>query len=102
MVDSRLITDFFKIEGDLGQGSFATVKGGVNKKTGEKVAIKIIQKGQLNEEDLMALQNEIEIMANVDHPNIVKLYDIFEDTNTYSLVMERMTGGELFDNIVEK
>lgn len=102
MVDSRLITDYFKIEGDLGQGSFATVKGGVNKKTGEKVAIKIIQKGQLNEEDLMALQNEIEIMTNVDHPNIVKLYDIFEDSNTYSLVMERMTGGELFDNIVEK
>ena len=50
----------------------------------------------------MALQNEIEIMTNVDHPNIVKLYDIFEDSNTYSLVMERMTGGELFDNIVEK
>ena len=34
-------------------------------------------------------------MTNVDHPNIVKLYDIFEDSNTYSLVMERMTGGEV-------
>lgn len=43
----------------------------------------------------MGLQNEIEIMTNVDHPNIVKLYEIFEDANSYSLVMEQMTGGEV-------
>lgn len=41
-------------------------------------------------------------MSNVDHPNIVKLFDIFEDENCYSLVMELMTGGELFDTILEK
>lgn len=45
MVDhTRIITDYYKIEGDLGQGSFATVKRGTNKKTGERVAIKIISK----------------------------------------------------------
>ena len=45
MVDSsRRITDYYKIEGELGQGSFATVKKGANKKTGEKVAIKIVSK----------------------------------------------------------
>jgi calcium/calmodulin-dependent protein kinase I len=38
----------------------------------------------------------------VDHPNIVKLFDVFEDLNSYSLVMELMTGGELFDTIIEK
>lgn len=46
-------------------------------------------------EDKVALQNEIDILTQVDHPNIVKLYDIFEDEETYSLVMELMTGGEV-------
>lgn len=62
----------------------------------------------------MALQTEIDIQFQVDHPNIVKLYDIFEDDNCYALVMELMTGGEvrlihqypnliqLFDAILEK
>jgi calcium/calmodulin-dependent protein kinase I len=96
------ITDFYKLEGDLGSGSFATVKRATNKRTGEKVAIKIISKQQLSEEDKLGLQNEIDILTHVDHPNIVKLYEVFEDVDSYSLVMELMTGGELFDTILEK
>ena len=46
-------------------------------------------------EDKIALQNEIDILTQVDHPNIVKLYEIFEDETTYYLVMELMTGGEV-------
>ena len=49
------ITDFYKLEGDLGSGSFATVKRATNKRTGEKVAIKIISKQQLSEEDKLGL-----------------------------------------------
>jgi len=98
----RSITDFYKLEGDLGQGSFATVKRATNKRTGEKVAIKIITKQQLSEEDKIGLQNEIDILTHVDHPNIVKLFEVFEDHDSYSLVMELMTGGELFDTIIEK
>lgn len=41
-------------------------------------------------------------MKKVDHPNIVKLYDVFDESASYSLVMELMTGGELFDTILEK
>jgi calcium/calmodulin-dependent protein kinase I len=56
MVDySKSITDYYKIEGDLGQGSFATVKRATNKKTGERVAIKIISKSQLSEDDKLGL-----------------------------------------------
>ncbi len=98
----RSIQDYYKLEGELGQGSFATVKKATNKRTGEKVAIKIISKTQLSEDDQLGLQNEIDILTHVDHPNIVKLFEVFEDTETYSLVMELMTGGELFDTILEK
>jgi len=48
------------------------------------------------------LQNEIDILTQVDHPNIVKLYEVCEDEQYFYLVMELMTGGELFDTILEK
>lgn len=51
---------------------------------------------KMSEEDKLSLQNEIDILKRVDHPNIVKLYDVFEDENTFSLVMELMTGGEVY------
>jgi calcium/calmodulin-dependent protein kinase I len=56
----------------------------------------------LTEEDRVGLQNEIDILKQVDHPNIVKLHDIYEDEKYFFLVMELMMGGELFDQILEK
>lgn len=56
----------------------------------------------MSEEDLAALHTEIEILKSVDHPNIVKLVDIFEDERHVCLVMELLLGGELFDQIIEK
>mmetsp|Transcript_3179 Transcript_3179/g.3082 ORF Transcript_3179/g.3082 Transcript_3179/m.3082 type:complete len:108 (-) Transcript_3179:534-857(-) len=44
----------------------------------------------------------MEIMSRIDHPNIVKLHRLFEDDSTYALVMELMTGGEVFDYIVDR
>jgi len=52
---------------------------------------------KLTEEDKVGLQNEIDILKQVDHPNIVKLFDIYEDDKYFFLVMELMQGGELFD-----
>lgn len=49
----------------------------------------------LNEDELLSLQNEIHILTHVDHPNIVKLFEVFEDSHNYFLVMELMTGGEV-------
>lgn len=78
------------------------MKRGYNKKTGEKYAIKIMKKQEMSEEDAMGLQNEIEILMHIDHPNIVKLSEVFEDKDHYYLVMELMTGGELFDTLVTR
>eukprot|EP00347_Sterkiella_histriomuscorum_P012353 403368920 len=84
------------------RGSFSIMRQGINKKTGQKVAIKIIHRESLEEEDEIALQTEVEILSQVDHPNVVKLYEIFDNKDCMFLVQELMSGGELFDRIVEK
>jgi len=60
------------------------------------VAIKTLIKHKMTEEDRVGLINEIDILKQVDHPNIVKLIDVYEDESTFSLVLELMSGGELF------
>jgi len=82
---------------------FSIVKLGVNKKSGEKVAVKIIdKKAAATEQDEKRLKTEVEILKKVNHPNIVCLKDMFETNEKLYLVMELVTGGELFDKIVEK
>jgi len=71
------------------------VRKGKHRKTKERVAIKIMKKNQMKEEDVAAMQNEIEIMKKVDHPNIVKMTSVYEDKSHYCLVMELMQGGEV-------
>ena len=50
---------------------------------------------KMTEEDRVGLINEIDILKQVDHPNIVKLIDVYEDDTTFSLVLELMLGGEV-------
>ena len=54
----------------------------------------------MTEEDRVGLQNEIDILKQVDHPNIVKLHDIYEDDKYFFLVMELMLGGEVSINCI--
>jgi len=98
----RDLKEDYKIESVIGQGNYSKVRRGRNKATGEKVAIKIISKSKLSPEDLADLKNEIDILKQVDHPNIVKLVDVYEDAKNFSLVMELMRGGELFDVLMER
>lgn len=95
------IKELYKIEGTIGRGSFATVKKAKNRTTKQKVAVKVLSKRKMSDTDLAALRQEIEILKQVDHPNIVKLIDIFEDERHVCLVMERLLGGELFDQILK-
>ena len=93
----RNIKETYKIEATLGKGSFATVKKAKNRATGERFAVKVVSKKKMSDEDKTGLQQEIEIMKGMDHPNIVNLLDVFEDERHWCLVMELMQGGELFD-----
>lgn len=83
----------------LGQGTFAKVYKGTNRKTNEEVAVKCIDKANTRRD---LLNTEIWILQNLsDHPNIVKCYDMFETEDEVQLVMEIMEGGELFDLLDE-
>lgn len=85
----------------LGSGSFAKVKLGTTD-DGKQYAVKIIEKEQLIREHMEEqLKREISIMKMLDHPNVVKLYDVLQTQNNIYLVLELVTGGELFDRIVQ-
>ena len=86
----------------IGEGTFGKVKLALHKLTQEKVAIKILEKKKINsKKDLERIEKEIKYMKILNHPNIVKIYEIIEDENNFYIVMEYVPGGELFNYIVK-
>lgn len=84
----------------LGKGSYGKVHLGYLKGTNIQRAIKIIDKSKVKNVERFKL--EVEIMMKLDHPNVLRLYDYFEDQVNVYLVLELCSGGELFDRIIEK
>lgn len=81
----------------VGQGAFALVRQAVKRETGEKVAVKIIDKSKITGTLENAVEREIEILKQLKHPNIVALHDIFVDHKHYYLVMDYVPHGDLMD-----
>ena len=87
---------------ELGTGAFSRVILATSNE-GTKVAVKCISKnGELKQEDVDSLHEEVAVLRSVDHPNIVKLYDFFDEKRYYYMAIELMEGGELFERIVKK
>lgn len=88
----------------LGAGSFGVVRQARCISTGENVAVKILLKKALkgNDVHLQMLYDELSILQQLDHPNIVKFKDWFESKDKFYIVTQLATGGELFDRILEK
>uniref|UniRef100_A0AAQ4S128 MAP/microtubule affinity-regulating kinase 3 n=1 Tax=Gasterosteus aculeatus aculeatus TaxID=481459 RepID=A0AAQ4S128_GASAC len=84
----------------IGKGNFAKVKLARHILTGREVAIKIIDKTQLNPTSLQKLFREVRIMKTLNHPNIVQLFEVIETEKTLYLIMEYASGGEVFDYLV--
>ncbi|CAM5102942.1 unnamed protein product [Eretmochelys imbricata] len=84
----------------IGKGNFAKVKLARHVLTGREVAVKIIDKTQLNPTSLQKLFREVRIMKILNHPSIVKLFEVIETEKTLYLVMEYASGGEVFDYLV--
>ena len=98
--------DFFsnyETKETIGKGTFSIVKLGINRKTKEKVAIKILEKKKiLNKDDLERVEREIEILENFKNINIVKINEIYQTKEKHYFIMEYCENGELFNHIVKK
>ncbi|OMJ65155.1 hypothetical protein SteCoe_39021 [Stentor coeruleus] len=85
----------------IGYGKFGTVREAKRKSSGKRYAIKSIQKEVLNNNHIV-LRRELEILSRIDHPNIIRLFESYEDEKYMHLVMELCTGGDLRDRIIDK
>jgi MAP/microtubule affinity-regulating kinase len=90
----------YKLIKTIGKGNFAKVKLARHRLTGVEVAVKIIDKTQLSASSLQKVIREVRIMKMLDHPNIVKLFEVIETDKTLYLAMEYASGGEVFDYLV--
>ena len=96
------IEDSFDLGKEIGRGGFSVVVEATRKKDGELFAVKCIKKSMVEGDDIKLLIREVRIMKKLNHPHILKLYEVFEDDTGFYLVMELVKGKELFDKIVER
>ncbi|CAH8849137.1 unnamed protein product [Trichobilharzia szidati] len=92
----------YRLEKTLGKGQTGLVKMGVHCVTGKKVAVKIVNREKLSDSVLQKVEREIAIMKLIEHPHVLGLYDVYENRRHLYLILEHVSGGELFDYLVRK
>ena len=94
-IENKSLFDKYEVKQKIGKGKFGLVKLGINKESKEKVAIKIMTKKNMDKSDLELAKVEIDILKIAQHPNIIKLYDVFENEHHIYIIMEYCSGGDL-------
>ncbi|KDP32419.1 hypothetical protein JCGZ_13344 [Jatropha curcas] len=93
----------YEVGRTIGEGTFAKVKFAQNRETGESVAMKVMAKTTILKHKMVdQIKREISIMKIVRHPNIVRLHEVLASRTKIYIILEFVTGGELFDKIVEQ
>lgn len=95
------LLELFEIGDVLGTGAFSEVKLATKRATGEKFAMKIIDRAKCKGKESM-IETEVNILLQVQHDNIIQLHEMYEIDNKIYLLMQLVTGGELFDDIVKR
>ncbi|XP_076044979.1 serine/threonine-protein kinase NIM1-like [Oratosquilla oratoria] len=90
---------FYRFRGELGQGNFSTVKLAYHQLTHDKVAVKVIEKAKLDQKTQRMLAREIANMDAVNHPCLIRLFEVVETLSRIHLVLEYAHGGELFNKV---
>mmetsp|Transcript_13688 Transcript_13688/g.36913 ORF Transcript_13688/g.36913 Transcript_13688/m.36913 type:complete len:537 (-) Transcript_13688:182-1792(-) len=93
------LAEVYDLDHQLGAGAFGTVRLATHRSSGAQRAIKTIQKSG-DQAQGERLASEVAVMKELDHPNLVKVLEVYEDTQFLHLVMEICSGGELFDRII--
>eukprot|EP00599_Poterioochromonas_sp_BG-1_P005139 CAMPEP_0173154120 /NCGR_PEP_ID=MMETSP1105-20130129/13288_1 /TAXON_ID=2985 /ORGANISM="Ochromonas sp., Strain BG-1" /LENGTH=399 /DNA_ID=CAMNT_0014070229 /DNA_START=350 /DNA_END=1549 /DNA_ORIENTATION=+ len=101
-VGNKKFAQNYMLARELGSGAFSVVKLAMHLETGQKAAVKIVSKKKLSDEDYQALMMEIQILSELDHPHIIKLFETYDEGTDFYIVTELVAGGELFDRIVAK
>ncbi|KIL00277.1 hypothetical protein PAXRUDRAFT_821817 [Paxillus rubicundulus Ve08.2h10] len=91
----------FELIDKMGDGAFSNVYKAIDLSTGDKVAVKVVRKYELNASQRANILKEVQIMRGMNHPSIVKLTSFSESPDYYFLILELMEGGELFHQIVK-
>lgn len=101
--DSVQFEDEYTLSGQyLGSGITGEVVVCTHNKTGIEYAVKIVPCNNMSEDDLERFYEEINIMGNLRHPNIIQMQEVFQTDDKIYIVMELCYGGELFDRILEQ
>ncbi|XP_068480242.1 CBL-interacting serine/threonine-protein kinase 9-like isoform X1 [Phaseolus vulgaris] len=98
-----MVVGKYELGKTIGEGSFAKVKLARNVKSGNKVAIKILDRKHVLRHNMMEqLQREISTMKLINHPNVAKIFEVMASKTKIYIVLELLDGGELFDKIAAK
>jgi len=96
------IDNKYELGEEIGKGGFSVVYKAKKIEGGEEFAVKCIKKKMVEGDDIKLLRREIQIMKQLSHDNILKLFEVYEDDDSFYLVMELVKGKELFDKIVDR
>jgi 5'-AMP-activated protein kinase catalytic alpha subunit len=92
----------YKLIRTLGEGAFSKVKQAVHQETGKEYAIKVIDQQMIRENNMEGqLNREIEVMSKMDHPGLIKLYEVMRSPKSIFLVLDLASGGELFNRLAQ-
>lgn len=97
----RSVDTHYKLGRLLGEGAFAQVRLAADRETGEHVAIKVIKKSEFAPQEMEYIRREVQVCRQVYHPNVIETRDIFDTSAELFIVLELLSGGELFDQIAE-
>ena len=93
----------YQLQGTIGEGTFGQVRIGIHTFSGEKVAVKVLEKSRMKEQaDTTRVNREIKILKKTCHSNVIQLYEVVYSPTSIYLIMEHATGGEMFDFIVQQ